>query len=376
MFQALFGSSGGSGDGRAVLVNGDCLTLRAGTRRFTPRIKNTSAQPWSGTIRLVSVNGFPVRGEDDGGKKNTWQIPVTMPGETSTIEILLDPMFGTVKLQFEVEDADGQPLGNFQGTPGQMMVRMEGHKMRAMALMLHKINGRDVFDTNQPSPDLKEQLQATETKVRVTPALVRAMLQRESELRKTDAVQREYTVDGVIPVTQRLQRRVAEEFGFSDPAVGVELMQAAEALYPDEDMRSASHWRKYNRASRGVVSPGDDMTEDFAGKAEFMSVYLCEAHAQDEWPVGDRFINVPVFDQHKTVEERATAAGKFVHDYGWHIPMYLDTLDNAVVTAFGAWPLRFFIVQGGKLVHKAEPTHEYTYSVQDLRDALTSLLSP
>ena len=33
---------------------------------------------------------------------------------------------------------------------------------------------------------------------------------------------------------------------------------------------------------------------------------------------------------------------------------------------------RFFIVQGGKLVHKAEPTSNYTYSVDELRTHLNA----
>eukprot|EP00043_Microstomoeca_roanoka_P016943 m.175599 g.175599 ORF g.175599 m.175599 type:complete len:117 (+) comp16549_c2_seq3:1120-1470(+) len=115
---------------------------------------------------------------------------------------------------------------------------------------------------------------------------------------------------------------------------------------------------------------------DFNDQATFITIYLCEAHAQDEWPVGDKFINVPTFQQHKTLEERIIAARQFISDFDWPIPMYIDPLDDSVVHRFGAWPLRFFIVQDGKMRHLAKPTHNYTYSVDDLRLELEAILNP
>ena len=91
--------------------------------------------------------------------------------------------------------------------------------------------------------------------------------------------------------------------------------------------------------------------------------------------MGDKFAGVPTFTQHTTVTERAAAAAEFVRDYDWTIPMHLDTLENDVVTQLGAWPLRLFIVQDGVLKFMAQPTHEDTYAVSDLRQALEALLS-
>eukprot|EP00045_Choanoeca_perplexa_P008020 m.73323 g.73323 ORF g.73323 m.73323 type:complete len:68 (-) comp14325_c0_seq1:204-407(-) len=59
-------------------------------------------------------------------------------------------------------------------------------------------------------------------------------------------------------------------------------------------------------------------------------------------------------------------------DFDWPGRTCLDTMDNTIVKKLGAWPLRFYIVQGGKLVHKASPTHNYTYSVDELRTHLNA----
>jgi hypothetical protein len=83
---------------------------------------------------------------------------------------------------------------------------------------------------------------------------------------------------------------------------------------------------------------------------------------------------MPIFDQHETIQERKSAALEFLSDFDWPGRMCLDTMDNVVVTEMGAWPLRFYVVQGGKLVHKAAPTKDYTYSIDELRAHLTACL--
>ena len=101
------------------------------------------------------------------------------------------------------------------------------------------------------------------------------MLKRENELRLSADTQAEYTrarrvdPDGlplVVAVTERLQQRVAREFGFAseDPdseqstARGVELLRSAQALFPgDDEIRAIPLYVRYNRMRRGELSVGD-----------------------------------------------------------------------------------------------------------------------
>jgi membrane protease subunit (stomatin/prohibitin family) len=81
----------------------------------------------------------------------------------------------------------------------------------------------------------------------------------------------------------------------------------------------------------------------------FLLVYIAEAHSADEWPIGKQIS----FDQHKTIEERVTIARSFAADmkqkHGFSLPMVADTIDNGFDKAYAAWPVRFYVIQEGKI---------------------------
>ena len=260
-----------------MIVNRDCLQLRMIDAKFQPRFRNVSELPVTARLRLFSFDGeqradlvsLITRGQ------TTWDLPTLGPGQEAALDIDVQLILANSTVTFVLEDEDGQPLGKFGAGPGEITVTVTGwseFQDQPMFLMLHGVNGREKFDIAQPSERVKQltdapphsataptRAAAVQPAIRVTPALVRAMLLRESSLRKTDLVQRMYVERGVIPVTAEVQRHVAREFGFSDPDVGMEIMRTAEALFPDADMRNASHWRKYNRASQGTMAVGDNV---------------------------------------------------------------------------------------------------------------------
>jgi len=91
--------------------------------------------------------------------------------------------------------------------------------------------------------------------------------------------------------------------------------------------------------------------------AYFLSVYVVEAHAIDEWPVGDPLkITQPL-----TTAERVGVARAFISEYSFQLPMLVDTIDNTYSDTFAAWPIRFFVIQNGKIIFKAQPDHMNTY---------------
>lgn len=78
----------------------------------------------------------------------------------------------------------------------------------------------------------------------------------------------------------------------------------------------------------------------------FATVYITEAHASDQWPLGNS-VSIP---QHKTIADRQAAALKMVNEWNWKIPLYLDTMNNTLHRVFGAWPERFVIAGADKQV--------------------------
>jgi len=102
----------------------------------------------------------------------------------------------------------------------------------------------------------------------------------------------------------------------------------------------------------------------YKDKAEFLIVYIMEAHAKDEWPVGK---SVSFCDQPKVLEERCGLARKYKEEKGLSIEMGVDLMNNGFEKVFAAWPVRFYVVKEGKLVWKAQPNLEYYgYDPKDL----------
>jgi len=93
-------------------------------------------------------------------------------------------------------------------------------------------------------------------------------------------------------------------------------------------------------------------------------VYIEEAHARDEWPIG---ATISCIDQPKTLEERVSAAREFVSEFDYRIPVLIDSMDNHFQKAFAVWPFRFYVIEGGRVALKAEPSlTSHKYDIDEL----------
>jgi len=107
----------------------------------------------------------------------------------------------------------------------------------------------------------------------------------------------------------------------------------------------------------------------YSRKVNFLVVYIAEAHAVDEWPVGDPLKIM----QPKTNVERAAIAKKFKESYSFMLPMLADTVENDFEQTYSAWPIRFYVVQDKKILFKAFPDEHNTYD--SIPPALDQLFS-
>lgn len=118
------------------------------------------------------------------------------------------------------------------------------------------------------------------------------------------------------------------------------------------------------------------LAREFDSRADFLMVYIAEAHAADEWPVGN-----PIrYNQPKILSQRLKIAQDFVNEFGLsdEIPLVVDDMrsgegelcaaqhDNPVDAAYAMWPTRFYVVQGAAVQFKAEPTKEHEYKLEHL----------
>ena len=125
------------------------------------------------------------------------------------------------------------------------------------------------------------------------------------------------------------------------------------------------------------------LARDFASRADFLLVYVAEAHAADEWPVGN-----PIrYNQPQTIDERLRIARDFVAKFeiaDAGVPLVVDDMrsgtvqtddsivaeDNPVDAAYAIWPTRFYVVQGGVVRYKAQPDSTHDYKLGSLRNFL------
>jgi hypothetical protein len=95
-----------------------------------------------------------------------------------------------------------------------------------------------------------------------------------------------------------------------------------------------------------------------------LAIYIAEAHARDQWPVGKI---ISCVDQPTTLDERLHNARQFKIQFNFEMPMLVDSMENNFHTTYGSWPFRFYIIYEGKLVLKAEPNNEtFAYDMNEL----------
>jgi len=105
-------------------------------------------------------------------------------------------------------------------------------------------------------------------------------------------------------------------------------------------------------------------------------VYILEAHANDEWPIGASY---SCLAQHKTLAERVVAAQQLRTKYGLQLPVYVDAMDNNFDRAYCAWPERFYVVDPeGDVAFISHPDSEWGFSrakiEQDVRKAIRPIV--
>mmetsp|Transcript_30523 Transcript_30523/g.91508 ORF Transcript_30523/g.91508 Transcript_30523/m.91508 type:complete len:137 (-) Transcript_30523:248-658(-) len=106
-------------------------------------------------------------------------------------------------------------------------------------------------------------------------------------------------------------------------------------------------------------------------QVDFGCVYIQEAHACDEWPIG-KADKIP---QATTLEMRLKMARRLAAETDLAMPLFVDGINNAFETAFASWPFRFWCLVDGKVSFKAMP-REANYHVADLVAHLEALLPP
>jgi len=83
------------------------------------------------------------------------------------------------------------------------------------------------------------------------------------------------------------------------------------------------------------------MVEEYKSRVFFLTIYIKEAHAADQWKLGDKI----VINQHKSNEERLQATKLMIESMNFKIPTIIDTVENTFEELFAVWPERYILLE-------------------------------
>ncbi len=98
------------------------------------------------------------------------------------------------------------------------------------------------------------------------------------------------------------------------------------------------------------------MAETYAGRVDFVVVYIREAHPEDGWVVTMNRTQDIELDDPTTTEERTDVAESCAIRLQIKMPVVVDEIDDAIASAYGALPDRLYLVgRGGHVAFQGEP---------------------
>jgi hypothetical protein len=100
----------------------------------------------------------------------------------------------------------------------------------------------------------------------------------------------------------------------------------------------------------------DALYREYKDQAQFILVYVREAHPSDGRQSGANRRDKVVYKTPKTLAERAKIASDCVKNLKLSMPCLLDDIDNTVQKQYQGWPARACIVDSsGKIVYASKP---------------------
>ncbi|EDV23173.1 Type I iodothyronine deiodinase [Trichoplax sp. H2] len=107
--------------------------------------------------------------------------------------------------------------------------------------------------------------------------------------------------------------------------------------------------------------------------AEFITIYIAEAHTTDDWYIPDLNDGAGLcFHAPDTLDDKIRLANNFRNDFCYKLPFYVDSMQNDSMRAYSAKPERIYIVKDGRIAFKGGPG-PFSYALDEIDDALRKL---
>ncbi|MBS1842207.1 MAG: hypothetical protein JSS69_11195 [Acidobacteria bacterium] len=111
---------------------------------------------------------------------------------------------------------------------------------------------------------------------------------------------------------------------------------------------------------------------DYKDHADFLTVYVREAHPTDEWQMKSNVNEDVCYVQPRTLEQRLAIANDFTKRYNYPVPFGVDDMSNVVNDLYAAWPERLYIVdESGRIAYRGG-MGPFKYNPKEVRDWLAA----
>lgn len=98
------------------------------------------------------------------------------------------------------------------------------------------------------------------------------------------------------------------------------------------------------------------MYTKYRERCEFLTVYIKEAHPEDEWQMPSNEKEGVCYAQPRSFPERVAIANDFVTRFKYGLPLVVDGIDNQANALYAGWPERLYIVdENRRIVYKGKP---------------------
>ena len=98
------------------------------------------------------------------------------------------------------------------------------------------------------------------------------------------------------------------------------------------------------------------MAERYADRAAFRTVYIKEAHPEDEWQMDSNEEEDVCYRQPRSLADRLAIARDFAERFDYGIPLLVDDVDNGAMHLYSGWPERLYVVGAdGAIAYKGAP---------------------
>jgi hypothetical protein len=118
------------------------------------------------------------------------------------------------------------------------------------------------------------------------------------------------------------------------------------------------------------------MYEQFKEQADFLTVYIREAHPDDEWQMDVNLEDEVCYLQPRTLAQRVAIANDFSQRFDYPLPVVVDTMADVANKAYAAWPERLYILAPDGTIAYKGGTGPFHYNPEEVRAWLEARFSP